>query len=94
MTPMTGLPVTGHDEPVTIDPESSDLYYEQLARILRVRIASGKLTTWMPPKRELSEHYGVAPGTAEKALAILVTEGLIRLVKGRGYYVNPPEDRP
>jgi DNA-binding GntR family transcriptional regulator len=36
----------------------------------------------------LVQQYQVARGTASKAVAVLVTEGLVMIVPGRGAYVR------
>jgi DNA-binding GntR family transcriptional regulator len=41
----------------------------------------------MPPMSEVAADSGVAVGTVQRAYALLVEEGLIRTVKGRGTFV-------
>jgi GntR family transcriptional regulator len=41
----------------------------------------------MPSIKCITQHYGVAKGTAEKALGVLRDEGLVVTVPGRGIYV-------
>jgi DNA-binding GntR family transcriptional regulator len=41
----------------------------------------------MPSIKSITQQYGVAKGTAEKALAVLRDEGLVVTVPGRGIYV-------
>jgi DNA-binding GntR family transcriptional regulator len=41
----------------------------------------------VPSVKTLSEHYEVAKSIAERALAILRGEGLIRSAMGRGHFV-------
>lgn len=72
---------------MTVDPSKPDPLYVQLAGILREQIISGKLTGRVPSIKSLAQQYGVAMGTADKALAILRDEGLIRSVIGRGAFV-------
>jgi GntR family transcriptional regulator len=73
---------------VTVDPDSPDLLFEQLAEIIRQQILDGTL----PPRRkaptqeELSETYGVSRGTVLRATNVLTDEGLLRWVKGRGLF--------
>jgi GntR family transcriptional regulator len=75
---------------VTIDHLSGTPVYVQLAAILRGRIESGDL----PPDRPvpsyttLMQEHGIARGTAAKAVQVLVDEGLVRIVPGRGAYVT------
>ena len=74
---------------MTVDPESPDPLFEQLAEIYRVRIETGDL----PPRRKLltqdaiAERYHVSRGTVLRATRLLVGEGLIRFVPGKGLFV-------
>ena len=67
--------------------------YLQLAEILRGQIGRGEI----PPRRplpsinRLAQTYGIARGSAEKAVQVLRDEGLVRTVIGRGVYVVPRE---
>ena len=80
------LPTVSH---VSIDPLGETPVYLQLAAILRDRIKSGEL----PPNRPLpslmtlQQEYGIARGTAAKAVRVLVEEKRVRIVPGRGAYV-------
>ena len=62
-------------------------------RRLRDRISKGTLTGRVPSAATIAQQYEVAKGTAERALAILREEGLIRSVMGRGHFVVPPAER-
>ena len=81
------LPTVGH---VTIDHLSGTPVYVQLAALLRAAIESGEL----PPDRPLPSYitlmqeHGVARGTVAKAVRVLVDEGRVRIVPGRGAYVT------
>jgi DNA-binding GntR family transcriptional regulator len=79
---------------VTIDHDAEEPLYLQLAGILRVQIQSGQLERRVPSVKTLTQQYGVAQGTAERALAVLREEGLIRSRQGRGHFVVPPDQRP
>ncbi len=74
---------------MTIDPLGEIPVYQQLCQILRDRIASGELEAGrpIPSLVTLQQQYGVARGTAAKSLAVLVDEGLVRIVPGKGAYV-------
>jgi len=74
------------------DPEPP---YVQLAGILRGQIERGELAPRrpVPSKRTLTQTYGIAGGTVDKALAVLRGEGLVKTVRGRGIYVTAPEER-
>ena len=39
------------------------------------------------------QEHGVARGTAAKAVQVLVGEGLVKIVPGRGAYVTRPDER-
>ena len=78
---------------MSIDHDAEEPLYLQLAAILRGQIASGKLERRVPSVKTLTEEYGVAQGTAERALAVLREEGLIRSRMGRGHFVVPQAQR-
>lgn len=69
--------------------------YRQLAGILRQQIERGELAPRrpVPSKRTLTQRYGIAGGTVDKAMDLLRAEGLVKTVKGRGIYVTAPEER-
>lgn len=71
---------------MVLDHDSGDPLYQQLAELLRGQIESGKLTGKVPSARSLSQEHGVSHITAERALAMLRDEGLIRAVVGKGFY--------
>ena len=75
----------------TIDPDSATPVYMQVANILRARIESGELLPDrpVPSESQLQQEFGVARGTARKAIGVLREEGLVVTVMGRGSYVNP-----
>lgn len=77
---------------MSIDHLGEQPVYLQLAAILREMIESGEIAPRnpVPSISTLSQQYAVAKGTAEKALAVLRAEGLVRTVPGRGVYVIPP----
>ncbi|MGH3067453.1 MAG: GntR family transcriptional regulator [Streptosporangiaceae bacterium] len=60
-----------------------------MANLIRADIESGKLPAGrrVPSETTLSQQYGVARGTAKKALDSLVDAGLVRRVQGRGSFV-------
>ena len=66
--------------------------YRQIAAVLRDRIQSGQYKPGqrLPSITTLVQEYGVAHLTANKALRLLVTEGLAELSPGMGYYVTTP----
>jgi DNA-binding GntR family transcriptional regulator len=78
---------------LVIEHDSGTPLYEQLASILRDRIASGELTSRVPSVRTLAQEYGVSHITAGKALDVLKDEHLIRSVRGKGAYIIPKTER-
>jgi GntR family transcriptional regulator len=66
--------------------------YHQLQQILRKRIESGefKPDDQFPTENQLCQEYGVSRGTVGRAIKILVDEGWLRRVRGRGTFVNRP----
>src|SRR5690349_9764466 len=80
------VPTVGY---VTIDHLGGTPVYVQLAAILRSQIKSGDLAPDrpLPSYMTLMQEHGVARGTAAKAVRVLVDEGLVRIVPGRGAYV-------
>jgi GntR family transcriptional regulator len=75
---------------VEIDPESGTPIYLQLAAILRDQIQRGEIPVdrALPSVKVLVQTYGVAQGTAEKAVRVLRDEGLVHTVIGRGAFVT------
>lgn len=65
----------------------------QLAAVLRAQIEAGEIERRVPSVKTLTEEYGIAQGTAERALAVLRDEGLIRSRMGRGHFVVPAAER-
>ena len=78
-----------------IDPDGPIPVYRQVADILAARIAEGKLIAHRPIPSEASivQEFGVARGTARRAVALLRERGLVYTVPQRGTYVGqaPPE---
>lgn len=76
---------------VSIDHDSGMPVYLQLAAILRGMIKSGEIgpDRPIPAVKALVQHYGVAQGTAEKAVRVLKDEGIVRTVRGKGVYTLP-----
>ena len=74
-----------------IDHYSPTPLYIQVADMLRAQIASGELPPGrpLPSQRTLIQEYGLARGTVARAMAILVEEGLVVIVPGKGAYVPP-----
>jgi len=71
-----------------LDPDAAVALYVQLAGILLARVQCGEITRRLPSVLELAEEYGVARGTANKALRLLAATGHATLTPGRGYWVS------
>jgi GntR family transcriptional regulator len=71
------------------DPRSP---YVQVADAIRREITSGALVAGdrLPSVADLSERYGVAKMTVQKALEVLRGEGLVIAWQGRGTFVREP----
>ena len=76
---------------MSIDPSSDTPLYQQISEDLRRQIRSGALPTGtrLPPIRQLTTLYGVSIITINKALASLVSDGLVDSHVGRGTFVSP-----
>lgn len=66
--------------------------YQQVCAIVREAMQSGEFPvgTQLPAERELAKKLNVTPVTLRKALALLVDEGLIQSVRGKGTFVLDP----
>jgi GntR family transcriptional regulator len=64
--------------------------YHQTAGVLRARIADGvwKQGDRLPPEWQLCEEFGVSTITMRRAVAILVAEGLVARLQGKGTFVT------
>ncbi|HKA97615.1 MAG TPA: GntR family transcriptional regulator [Streptosporangiaceae bacterium] len=81
---------------MTVDHEAPQPVYQQIAAILRAAIEAGELAPdrAIPSESRLMQEYGVARETARKAVRVLVAEGLVYVVQGRGAYVTGRDHRP
>jgi hypothetical protein len=68
-----------------LSPRSEASPYRAIATDLRGAIKSGILGAGhtMPTVKQLAERYGVSAGTAHRAVAELVQEGLVNVTRGR-----------
>lgn len=72
-----------------IDYGVAEPVWKQLTAILRARVLSGRIAPGhvVPSEKQLEQEFGIARGTARKAIAALRAEGLVVTVAGRGTYV-------
>ena len=80
------------DPSAEIDHEGPVTPYRQLAEILKARIARGDWAEGRPIASEtrLVQEYGLARSTVRRAIAVLVEDGAVWTVQGRGTYVGQP----
>ncbi|MGC4986620.1 GntR family transcriptional regulator [Streptomyces sp. DT193] len=64
--------------------------YQRIVQDVRdqVRLGRAKSNDKLPSTRELADHYGVAPGTVQRALAELRAEGVVYSHQGRGSFIR------
>mgnify|MGYP001374646526 CR=1 FL=1 len=67
--------------------------YQQIIEDIKKRIFSGELKPRdaIPSENSLCETFGVSRMTVRKGLAILVNEGYITSIPGKGSFVNEPD---
>jgi len=72
--------------------ERTKILHIQLMTYFRERILDGRLRagTRLPGDGELAAQYQISRDTVRQALALLVNEGLIERVQGRGTFVSQP----
>lgn len=65
--------------------------YHRIVDLLRETIESGKIKEGeaLPSEKNLMEQTGLGRSTVRKGLQVLIHEGLIYPIQGKGYYVNP-----
>lgn len=78
------------DEVPPWQPTNTAYVYAQMADHLAARIACGDLPggSRLPGERELAEDYGVALGTARRAVKELRERGLVVTLAAKGTYVR------
>jgi GntR family transcriptional regulator len=76
-----------------IDRDSYEPAYAQLAAILRRQVAAGLFLPGdqLPSEAMLCETYQVSPMTVRRTINLLVEEGLVSTVQGRGTFVKALE---
>jgi DNA-binding GntR family transcriptional regulator len=73
---------------VIIDPDSPVYPYQQLAANLREAITAGEITGALPSLTALVMDTGLSKGTVQRAIQLLVDEGLVETARGRGMFVR------
>lgn len=79
---------------LTVDRDSPQPMYQQLAGQLRDMILAGKLPARVPSVKTISEEAGVSKIVAEMAMKVLKDEQLVTVTLGLGAFAVPPESRP
>lgn len=76
-----------------VDPARPEYVYRQVADHIAAQIASGRLPPGarLPGERALAEEYGVALGTARRAVTDLRERGLVVTLPAKGTYIAAPE---
>ncbi|MFD9046446.1 winged helix-turn-helix domain-containing protein [Streptomyces zaomyceticus] len=79
-----------------LDPDDDRPPYEQVARSLGAAIRTRRLGPGdkLPSHAKLTEHYGFARATIQRALRDLEDEGLVVSRKGSGVFVRHRTERP
>lgn len=79
-----------------LDPASPRPKYLQLADHLRRQIESGiwEAAYRLPPEIDLARKLEVSRGTVRQAMDLLVNQGLLQRIAGKGTFVTTPERRP
>lgn len=74
----------------SVSTEPGHARYAALAQRLRDRVLQGDWPPGaaLPAEQALAAQHGVALGTARQALALLVADGLIERIQGRGTFVR------
>lgn len=79
------------DKVAPFDPDADPARYlwEQMADHIAARIEAGELQRGarLPNERELAAEYGVAVGTARRAVRELASRKLLRIMPGKGVIV-------
>jgi len=75
-----------------IDKMKGEPLHHQLKELIRAQILSGELETHaqLPSERELCDQYGISRTTVRRAMAELLSEGLVYTTIGKGTFVAPP----
>ncbi|MDR3707517.1 MAG: GntR family transcriptional regulator [Capsulimonadaceae bacterium] len=68
--------------------------YRRIEEDLRARVRDGRWSTGsrIPPRRELAKQYNVEVNTIQRAIAILLEDGVLRADPGKGTFVSDNAD--
>jgi DNA-binding GntR family transcriptional regulator len=82
------------DEKSAFDLSGPAYVYMQLADHIAARIQRGELrpAARLPGERDLAEEYGVALGTARRAVQELRDRGLVLTLPAKGTYIRAGKD--
>jgi GntR family transcriptional regulator len=74
----------------TFDQHDSTPLYTQLYRMLRARILDGEYPegSAIPSETAMKDLHGITRGTVRHAVSLLVREGLVRQIRGKGTIVT------
>lgn len=81
------------EAPESIDRDSYEPAYAQLVRLLRQQISTGQFRPGdqLPSEAAICSNYGVSPMTVRRAINMLLDQGLVSTIKGRGTFVRALE---
>lgn len=87
------------EEAETMEEKNNPITYQDVATRLRWEIKNEtdyQPGRRLPSERHLANRFQVSRRTVGRAMAVLVTEGLVEVVPSRGCYVagRPPDDKP
>ncbi|MGC0418571.1 GntR family transcriptional regulator [Embleya sp. AB8] len=82
-----------YDPDAVIIRDAPEAPFEQLAGILRARVRRGdwKSRRPIPAESRLCDEYELSRPTVRRAIAVLVADGVLFVVQGRGTYVQGAE---
>ena len=77
---------------IHLDKTSAVPLYEQLRKALLEAITSGKLSagTKLPTEEELCAQFGISRPVARQAYNMLIEDGFVERMRGRGNFVRSP----
>jgi GntR family transcriptional regulator len=86
---MDGQDTADNPDAGAVDRGSAAYPSEQIAAVIRQRIASGEYPAGsrLPSNVAFAEQLGTAPRTVRKAIAMLAAEGLVEIKVGWGSFV-------